>query len=326
MVKLEDYLYNGDTIFKILQRYTDDLEASALKNNNQIDLMHANFLASISELLEHNAFLTSQSNRIKEFYMYMAEKYPYLAFTLKGRIKSIIRSEEKFNGYIVDYIYNYYNEFGRYPEVPELKDRLKAFRDLIAYRIVISLPKCHVAEDEDKRTSEIDLLYEIAGALPQFLEKRDFSLVSIRNDSNKTSEKLDADIAGYFRDYIVSPGEFGYQSLHITVYDNLARCYIELQLRTKDMDDYAEIGPANHIGYEKRQEAERARRSAIPVGECKYFDEAYERVVSLQQLDLSKLDVNMFSAVDNSLINDCCGLYRGRLILPFEHLSRFQNE
>ena len=46
----------------------------------------------------------------------------------------------------------------------------------------------------------------------------------------------------------------------------------------------------------------------------------------LLELDLSKLDVNMFSAVDNRLINDGCGLYRGRLILPYEHLSRFQND
>ena len=40
----------------------------------------------------------------------------------------------------------------------------------------------------------------------------------------------------------------------------------------------------------------------------------------------SRLDVNMFSAMNNSLINDGCGLYRGRLILPYEHLSRFQND
>ena len=64
----------------------------------------------------------------------------------------------------------------------------------------------------------------------------------------------------------------------------------------------------------------------IPKGECIYFDEAFERGMLLQQLDLSKVDVNMFGAIDNSLINDGCGLYRGRLILPFEHLSRFQND
>ena len=52
---------------------------------------------------------------------------------------------------------------------------------------------------------------------------------------------------------------------HITFYDDTAKCYMEVQLRTKAMDDNAEIGPANHLGYEKRQENERARRDVIPV-------------------------------------------------------------
>ena len=60
--------------------------------------------------------------------------------------------------------------------------------------------------------------------------------------------------------------------------------------------------------------------------ELVYFDEAYERGKRLTGLDLSGLDVNMFAAIDNHLINDGCGLYRGRLILPYEHLSRFQND
>lgn len=101
---------------------------------------------------------------------------------------------------------------------------------------------------------------------------------------------------------------------------------MELQLRTKRMDDIAEIGPANHLEYEKRQEKERIQRDAIPKGECIYFDEAYERGMKLLNLDLTKIDVNMFTAMSKSLINDGCGLYHGRLILPYEHLSRFQND
>ena len=50
------------------------------------------------------------------------------------------------------------------------------------------------------------------------------------------------------------------------------------------------------------------------------------RVYLSKRETLKELDVNMFSAVNNSLINDGCGLYRGRLILPYEHLSRFQND
>ena len=81
----------------------------------------------------------------------------------------------------------------------------------------------------------------------------------------------------YYRDFISNPTMYGYQSLHITFYDNSSRSYMEVQLRTKDMDDVAEIGTANHIGYEKEQEHDRARRDAVPEGECQYFDEAYER-------------------------------------------------
>ncbi len=48
--------------------------------------------------------------------------------------------------------------------------------------------------------------------------------------------------------------------------------------------------------------------------------------ILLQGLDLAKVDVNMFGAVNNQLVNDGCGLYKGRLILQYEHLSRFQND
>ena len=120
-------------------------------------------------------------------------------------------------------------------------------------------------------------------------------------------------------------GLVGYRSLHLTLFDDQARCRVEVQLRTKSMDDSAEIGESNHLRYVESQEQQKNRRLEIPEGECVFFDEAYERVVSLENLDLAKLDVNMFTAVNNSLINDGCGLFRGRQILPFEHLSRFQN-
>ena len=104
MVTLNDYLYSGATVFRILKKYTQDLRASAKVSKNEVDLVHCNFLIQIMELLEHNDFLTAQSQKIREFYKYMAMEYPYLSFTFKGRIKSLIRAEGKFNGYIVEYI------------------------------------------------------------------------------------------------------------------------------------------------------------------------------------------------------------------------------
>lgn len=326
MITLNDYLYSGDTVLRILQKYSSDLELEAAAAGNEIDLVHCGFLNQIKDMLEHNDFLTAQSQKIREFYMHMAKEYPFLAFTFKGRIKSLIRAEEKFNGYIVEYIYDYYGKYHRFPDTEEIKSRLDCFRDLIAYRIVISIPKCHLQEGQSREDEEIRCLYEIANMLPGFMEQRGFRAEPASGVKESLSDRMEAAVRPYYRDYISDEGEYGYRSLHITFYDDTAKCFMEVQLRTKAMDDNAEIGPANHLGYEKRQENERARRDVIPEGECSYFDEAYERGMRLQQLALNRLDVNMFSAVNNSLINDGCGLYRGRLILPYEHLSRFQND
>ena len=169
-------------------------------------------------------------------------------------------------------------------------------------------------------------LYEIANILPEFLEERGFTPKISGQLEDYYSNELSANNRSYYRDYVKSPRSSGYKSLHITLYDNLARCYTEVQLRTKDMDDLAEIGEANHFGYEKSQEENRRKRDIIVQGDCKIFDEAYERLILLQELDLAAVNVNMFKAINNQLINDGCGLFRGRQILPFEHLSRFQND
>ena len=213
---------------------------------------------------------------------------------------------------------------GEYPSETEIKDQIVRIKDLIAYRIVISLPKCHVKPDENRQVRELRYLYEIANALPDFLEERGFNPELSGIDSQSLT--IDSAYRKYYRDYIEKPNNYGYRSLHISFFDNTSRSNIEVQLRTKEMDDTAEIGPANHLGYEKRQEKDRARREEIPVGENVFFDDAYERGMKLQELDLSRVDVNMFGAADNNLVNDGCGLYRGRLILPYEHLSRFQND
>jgi len=326
MILLNDYLFSGDTVLKILQKYSQDLKQNSLSTHNPIDLVHCNFLLQQIEMLEHNDFLTSQSQRIRELYKLMAKEYPFLAFTFRGRIKSLIRSEEKFNGYIVEYVYDYFKENGDFPPVESLKQKLSCFRDLIAYRIVVSMPQCHIKDGDDRNSIELDYLYKIANILPEFLEERGFSVQVSEKKGAKFSDRLNPELRSYFRDYIENPSPIGYQSLHITLYDNIARSYIEVQLRTKEMDDFAEIGPANHLGYEKRQEKERTRRDEIPYGAYPIFDDAYERLVRLHELDLSRVNVNMFGAISNSVVNDGCGLFRGRLILPYEHLSRFQND
>ena len=68
MITLNDYLYSGDTLLRILKKYIRDLRIEAKEKHNEIDLVHCNFLIQIQELLEHNDFLTAQSQKIREFY------------------------------------------------------------------------------------------------------------------------------------------------------------------------------------------------------------------------------------------------------------------
>lgn len=51
MITLNDYLYSGDTVFRIIQKYIEDLRKEAKTSRNEVDMMHCNFLIQILELL-----------------------------------------------------------------------------------------------------------------------------------------------------------------------------------------------------------------------------------------------------------------------------------
>ncbi len=158
MITLNDYLYSGDTVLKILKKYTEDLRQSAAQTGNEVDVRHCEFLSQIMELQE----------------------------------------------------------------------RLNCFRDLIAYRIVISMPKCHLKNPDDGEREEIRYLYEIANVLKGFLEERGFTAESAGGVKESDSLLLSDAVRPYYRDYIAHVDPDGYRSLHITFFDNSAKCYMEM--------------------------------------------------------------------------------------------------
>ncbi len=355
MISLNDYLYEGDTVLKILHNFQRDL-ASPLENGKEkrasaarMDLLHADYVNSMIQILEHNEFLTSQSQRIREFYKYMAEQYPQLAFTFKGRIKSVLRAEAKFDRKMIkitDQLYrDVMEEKGiritdssnftwaashlsyeeRIAIEGQLAERIMDIKDLIAYRIILSVPKCHIPEGKNQKELEEKALYEIAEILPGFLQNLHFKPEKLSFAEKHPSPVLSENVRPYYKDYVVYPRGMGYESLHIVLYDEVTGYRFEIQLRTKEMDDIAEIGSADHFAYESSQTKKKEER-LVPPGVFAFYDEAYERLELLENIELAKLDVNMFAARSNILVNDGCGLYRGRLILPYEHLSRFQND
>ncbi len=334
MISLNDYLYHGDTVLKILHNYENDLRIQSESDDvwSRIDEIHADYLRGIIDVLEHNDVISSQSHRIRGFYKYMSENYPHLAFTFKGRIKSLIRSEEKFNRNLIEAVEKLYDKDCDYSKEEnrifleeKLAQKVTDVRDLIAYRIIVSLPKCHAPEGKAAKETELEALYEIASKLPDFMMKQNIRPEKVAYADQYPSHQIPVFIRKYYKDFIEYPTNSGYQSLHIGFYDMYAKCRFEMQLRTKQMDDYAEIGQANHKQYEELQEKKQKDR-VVPKGTFQFYDEAYEKLRLLQELDLSKVDVNMFAAANNILINDICGLFRGRLIHPYEHLSSMQND
>ena len=320
MISLNDHLYEGLTVPQILRRYEQALRREAEQTGDPVGLEHCAFLMRLCRLTEHDEIAASQAARLRAFYTYMEACMPELSFTFKGRIKSLVRAEAKFNGYVVSCIHEYYRKEGCPPPFPLVKKKLDSLRDLIAWRMVISLPKGHVPAGRDREEEELRYLYQIAEELPLFMRDHGFRPEPAMGGP-KGETPLSPQVRGWYRDYVASPKSVGYRSLHISFYDEQADCQAELQLRTKAMDDDAKIGPAEHLGYEQRQLEERARRGMMPVGLSPAFDAAWERGWQLQQIDPTEVDVDMFTSYGPNEVNDSCGLFQGRAVCPYEHMG-----
>ena len=94
------------------------------------------------------------------------------------------------------------------------------------------MPKCHLKNPNDGEREEIRYLYEIANVLKGFLEERGFTAEYAGGVKESDSPLLSDAVRPYYRDYIAHVDPDGYRSLHITFFDNSAKCYMEMQLRT----------------------------------------------------------------------------------------------
>lgn len=92
---------------------------------------------------------------------------------------------------------------------------------------------------------------------------------------------------GRFKDYIAQPKENGYQSLHTTVLVENGDP-LEIQIRTKDMHNYAEYGFAAHWAYKEKR---KVNESDKKINYIRSVMELYKEKSPEEMLDALKIDV-----------------------------------
>ena len=92
-----------------------------------------------------------------------------------------------------------------------------------------------------------------------------------------------------FKDYIARPKRNGYQSIHTTVFDLDGRL-IEVQIRTSEMDQTAEIGVAAHWKYKENDKSK--NKSSIDT-QILWLREIYE-LLKVKPSASNELSVDLF--------------------------------
>jgi len=105
-------------------------------------------------------------------------------------------------------------------------------------------------------------------------------------------------LPGRFKDYIATPKNNLYQSLHTSiVYNN--EIY-ELQIRTEAMEDLAEVGAASHWRY-KEGEAKNPKKRQAEIDEKLNI---FQEILNLNAINQNAEDNNWETAKDNNLVKE----------------------
>lgn len=340
--KLSNYLFTGTTVPHIVELYAKDLAVS----ESQIDIFHSSFLVNYMSLITNNEFLDRYVTIFRAMYLAIISKFPNVTIVFKGRIKSLRRVEEKINRYIIKYVNEYYILHDIFPNEDDVVKYLYRFRDLMAFRIIVSLPSCHLkkfnnVEDLEmfKQEREIDYLRQIVNFVYKFLTTNGLDAVIASQlvdvTSISTTKNINNKIAKYLKDYIQSPKPNGYRAIHICFSDRFFKSetgipmFIEFQFQTKSMNDFTSFD-SDHVSYEMNQKESIKIKSYSFAKEDlpEYILNAQERLNDLYCLNLEQLNIDLFSCrYINGVpkFNDYSGFYVPRSILSYEHISKEQH-
>lgn len=213
--------------------------AHDLRNTGNFNsILHANKLMEYLQMTADTQFLDKLKYHLDQLYQICVNLG--ILFLIDGRRKTLKSLNTKIQKAL--YVTN---------------SSLDLIRDIFAFRIIIL--------DSQDATASIKMCYEVMNKITPYLNSQGL----IPCESIATSEKfdpkkypniivpnesyLDPQFKDYVKDYIKSPKEKGYQSLHESFRDSSTGRFFEVQIRLASMHIWAEHYAADHTSYKEKK-------------------------------------------------------------------------
>lgn len=242
-IKPKDTRLEAESYKKLIVQYSTDPRVTVLKIADRLEVMrHLEMFPKASrekKILEtlmlyiplaHQLGLYNIKSEMEDIYFRFAEPEQYRAIT--NKLKATERDRERLTEEFIEPLKKTLSDAGiRY----KLKIRTKT-----AYSIWRKMQKQKVPFEG---VYDVFAIRFIIDCEPDTKTEKDLCWKVY----SYVTEEYEADTKR-LRDWVTNPKPNGYESLHITV-KNKSGAYIEVQVRTKRMDDEAENGQASHWSY-----------------------------------------------------------------------------
>ncbi len=242
-IKPKDTRLEAESYKKLIVQYSTDPRVTVLKIADRLEVMrHLEMFPKASrekKILEtlmlyiplaHQLGLYNIKSEMEDIYFRFAEPEQYRAIT--NKLKATERDRERLMDEFIEPLKKKLSDAG-------VKYKLK-IRTKTAYSIWRKMQKQKVPFEAVFDVFAIRFIIDCEpdSRLEKDLCWKVFSYVT--EEYEPDTKRL--------RDWVTNPKPNGYESLHITV-KNKRGAYIEVQIRTKRMDDEAENGQASHWAY-----------------------------------------------------------------------------
>ncbi len=293
------YLYTGINARNILESYSAALREVGGRSNQ----LHANMLEHYVQISEDKEFIFSLQNSMYCFYC--SYIHAFHKAKIFGRKKSLISLEDKCNLVLSK------------NKPPEIKDsigfRIILFgksKEELVYDCYQLMDKCidffiskgFNPTEAEKRSST-----------PKFNQKKYPKIFVPKKSYLKDENKI------FVKDYVVNPKDKGYQSLHVVFIDSQGREF-EVQIRTYQMDEHAELGPAAHPKYK----ADKYKNKSEETRAEETQKEENEETTSFTKIDTTQIDINKISSedfiVEGTEYYDSVGIFIPRTFFAFSNI------